>query len=277
MRRRFLEVDVFTAVPYRGNPLAVVVDGDDLTDEQMQQFANWTNFSETTFILAPDDPAADYRVRIFTATTELPFAGHPTLGSCHAWLATGGTPRRPDGVVQQCGIGLVTVIRDPTGSLAFAAPPLLRDGPLDSDTLDRVTAVLDLRPSDVVDAAWIDNGPGWLGVLLESAEAVLAVEPADSDLKIGVVGPYPAGADAAYEVRAFFPGGGRTIEDPVTGSLNASIAQWLIGSGRHIPPYEATQGARLGRSGRIAVDRDDDGQIWIGGGVVTCVEGLVEI
>jgi len=268
---------VFTAVPYRGNPLAVVIDGDGLSDEQMQRFANWTNFSETSFIVPPDDPGADYGVRIFTTTTELPFAGHPTLGTCHAWLATGGIPRRPDGVVQQCGIGLVKVARGAAGALAFAAPPLLRDGPLDADVLERVTSLLGLAPADVVDSAWIDNGPGWLGVLLESADAVLAVEAADSDLKIGIVGPYPSGSASAYEVRAFFPADGRTLEDPVTGSLNASVAQWLIGSERHVPPYVATQGARLGRAGTVAVSRDEEGQIWIGGTVVTCVDGTVEI
>ena len=268
---------MFTAVPYRGNPLAVVVEGDGLSDEQMQRFANWTNFSETSFIVAPDDPEADYRVRIFTTTTELPFAGHPTLGTCHAWLATGGVPRRSDQVVQQCGIGLVTVARDATGSLAFAAPPLLRDGSLDPELLERVTAVLGLGPEDVIDAAWIDNGPGWLGVLLGSADAVLAVEADDSDLEIGVVGPYATGSAAAYEVRAFFPAQGRTIEDPVTGSLNASVAQWMIGSGRQTPPYTVTQGARLGRSGSVSVSGDDNGQIWIGGQVVTCVDGVVEI
>jgi PhzF family phenazine biosynthesis protein len=283
-QRRYLEVDVFTHERYRGNPLAVVLDGEGLSDAEMQRFANWTNFSETTFLLPATDPAADYRVRIFTTSLELPFAGHPTLGSCHAWLATGGQPRDPARIVQECAVGLVTVVRDTGGGddaddaddgLAFAAPPMLRDGPLDAPTLDRVVEVLGIDRGAVVDAAWVDNGPGWLGVLLADADAVLALSPADSDLKIGVVGPHPAGSGAAYEVRAFFPEGTHTFEDPVTGSLNASLAQWLVGAGRFTPPYSATQGTVLGRSGRVDVTRDETGQIWIGGGVTTCVDGTV--
>jgi PhzF family phenazine biosynthesis protein len=270
-------VDVFTHEAYRGNPLAVLIDGDGLHDDVMQRFANWTNFSETTFLLPPTRPDADYRVRIFTTSTELPFAGHPTLGSCHAWLLTGGVPKDPKRIVQECGVGLVTIRRDADDRLAFAAPPLLRHGPLDDDTLARAVEALGIDPDEVVDAAWIDNGPGWLGVLLGSADAVLALKPADSDLKIGVVGPYPAGHDAAYEVRAFFPEGARTFEDPVTGSLNASVAQWLVATGRTTPPYVATQGTVLGRAGRVRVDRDQAGQLWIGGGVMTCVEGTVSL
>lgn len=273
-QRRYLEVDVFTHERYRGNPLAVVLDGEGLSDAEMQRFANWTNFSETTFLLPPTDPAADYRVRIFTTSLELPFAGHPTLGSCHAWLAAGGHPRDESRIVQECAVGLVTVVGD-AGGLAFAAPPLLRDGPLDPATMERVVDALGIDRADVVDAAWVDNGPGWLGVLLADADAVLALSPADSDLKIGVVGPHPAGSDAAYEVRAFFPDGTHTFEDPVTGSLNASLAQWLVGAGRFTPPYSATQGTVLGRSGRVDVTRDDTGRIWIGGGVATCVDGTV--
>ncbi len=272
--RAYMEVDVFTGEAYRGNPLAVVLDGDRLYDDEMQRFANWTNFSETTFLLAPVHPDADYRVRIFTPSVELPFAGHPTLGSCHAWLESGHRPKRPDRIVQECGVGLVDVVRTETG-LAFAAPPLLRDGPVDDATLDRVVEALGITRDDVVDAAWVDNGPGWLGVLLASAEAVLALRPADSELKIGVAGPHPAGHDAAYEVRAFFPEGTHTFEDPVTGSLNASLAQWLVGSGRFTPPYLATQGTALGRAGRVSVERDADGRLWIGGGVTTCVQGTV--
>jgi PhzF family phenazine biosynthesis protein len=272
--RRYAEVDVFTGEAYRGNPLAVVLDGDLLYDDDMQRFANWTNFSETTFLLPPTHPDADYRVRIFTPSVELPFAGHPTLGSCHAWLTAGNTPKRVDRIVQECGVGLIEVMRSDSG-LAFAAPPLLRDGPLDDAMLGRVVEVLGITRGDVVDAAWVDNGPGWLGVLLRSAEEVLALRPADSQLKIGVAGPYPSGHDAAYEVRAFFPDGTHTFEDPVTGSLNASLAQWLVGAGRLTPPYRATQGTVLGRSGRVEVTRDDAGQIWIGGEVATCVDGTV--
>lgn len=276
--RPYAEVDVFASGAYLGNPLAVVLDGAGLSDVEMQRFANWTNLSETTFLLPPTRPDADYRVRIFTTTMELPFAGHPTLGSCHAWLGHGGTPQHPDRIVQECGVGLVTVARaGAAGRLEFAAPPLLRDGPVDDATLDRLVDVLGIGRDEVVDAAWIDNGPGWLGVLLPSAARVLALDPADSDLKYGVIGAHPAGSDAAYEVRGFFPADGRTFEDPVTGSLNASVAQWLVGAGRFAAPYIATQGAAVGRAGRVHVSQDADGQIWIGGDVVTCVEGTVAL
>jgi PhzF family phenazine biosynthesis protein len=275
--RRFAEIDVFTAVPYRGNPLAVVVDGDGLSDAEMQRFANWTNLSETTFLVPPTRPDADYRVRIFTTTTELPFAGHPTIGSCHAWLAHGGVPARADRVVQECGVGLVTIRREGTGRLAFAAPPPRRSGPLDAATLDEAVAALRIDPGAVVDAAWIDNGPGWLGVLLASADEVLAIEPADTRLKIGVIGAHPAGSPAAYEVRAFFSTDGRTFEDPVTGSLHAAAAQWLIGAGRFTAPYVAWQGAALGRAGEVHVAVDDDGQVWIAGDAVTCITGTVDL
>ncbi len=277
MQRPYAEVDVFTDVPCRGNPLAVVLDGTGICDAAMQRFANWTNFSETTFLLPPTDPAADYAVRIFTTTKELPFAGHPTIGSCHAWLGHGGTPKQEDRIVQECGIGLVTLGRSGAGRIAFAAPPLLRHGPLDEATLDRLVAVLGIDRSLVLDAAWIDNGPGWMGVLLESADRVLAVRPSDSELKCGLIGPHRSGHDAAYEVRGFFPANGRTFEDPVTGSLNASAAQWLIAAGRFVPPYVATQGTVLGRSGRVYVSRDGAGQIWIAGDAVTCVTGTVEL
>lgn len=275
--RRYMEVDVFTHEAYRGNPLAVLIDGDGLHDDVMQRFANWTNFSETTFLVPPRHPDADYRVRIFTTSTELPFAGHPTLGSCHAWLLAGGVPKDPRRIVQECGVGLVTIDRDHDGRLAFAAPPLLREGPLDDATLTAVVGTLGIERADVVDAAWVDNGPGWLGVLLDSADAVLALRPADSELKIGVVGPHAPGHEAAYEVRAFFPDGVHTFEDPVTGSLNASLAQWLVAAGRFTPPYVASQGTVLGRAGRVRIDRDDAGALWIGGGVVTCVEGTVSL
>jgi len=276
MQRSFAEVDVFTDVPFRGNPLAVVIDAEGLTDEQMQRFANWTNFSETSFLLPPTDPAADYRVRIFTTTTELPFAGHPTIGSCHAWLGNGGKPQHDGEIVQECAIGLVTI--KPEGDqLAFAAPPLIRGGALDSSTLDEAVAALGINRGAVVDSAWIDNGPGWLGLLLGSADEVLALKPHDTPLKIGVIGAHPDGADAAYEVRAFFPADGKTFEDPVTGSLNASAAQWLIGSGRFTPPYIATQGTALGRAGRVSITTDSTHHVWVGGGAVTCVHGTVDL
>jgi len=274
--RAFSQVDVFTSVPYRGNPVAVVLDGDGVPAEQMQRFGHWMNLSETTFVLPPADPGADYRVRIFTPAAELPFAGHPTLGTCHAWLAAGGTPRRPDVIVQECGAGLVTLRRTPDG-LAFAAPPVLRDGPVDAGLLAHIASVLRIDRSAIVDASWADNGPGWVAVLLDSADAVLAVEPGPTDLDLGVVGPCPAGSPAAIEVRAFFPKDGTTVEDPVTGSLNASLAAWLLRTGRVSAPYVARQGTALGRAGRVHVSRDGDGTIWVAGGTVTCVSGQVEL
>lgn len=277
MHRRFVQVDVFTADRYRGNPLAVVLDADGLSDGELQRFASWTNLSETTFLLPPTDPAADYRVRIFTPASELPFAGHPTLGSCHAWLASGGRPQRADVVVQECGVGLVEVRPSAAGRLAFAAPPLLRSGPPDDATLAAALSALDLGRDDVVDAAWVDNGPGWLGLLLRSAEEVLALRCGATDLDIGVVGPHPPGSSHAYEVRAFFPVGGTVVEDPVTGSLQASVAQWLMGTGRVAPPYTASQGTVLGRAGVAHIDVDDRGQVWVGGDVVTCIDGFVDL
>jgi PhzF family phenazine biosynthesis protein len=277
MRRPFAEVDVFTEVPYFGNPVAVVLDADGLDTEQMQRVANWTNLSETTFVLAPEDPAADYRVRIFTPTLELPFAGHPTLGTCHAWLEAAGYADPPAVVTQECGAGLVAVRRTPDG-LAFAAPPLLRSGPVEETLVEQVAAVLRIDRGKVVDAQWADNGPGWIAVLLESAEAVLALRPGFiGDLDLGVAGPCPPGSAEQFEVRAFFPKDGTTVEDPVTGSLNASVAQWLLASGRASAPYVARQGTALGRRGRVYVTRDEDGAIWVGGGTVTCVSGAVEL
>ena len=276
MARPFSQVDVFTSVPYRGNPVAVVLDGAGLPAGQMQRFANWMNLSETTFVLPPADPGADYRVRIFTPVTELPFAGHPTLGTCHAWLAAGGMPRQPDVIVQECAAGLVTLRRTADG-LAFAAPPVLRDGPVDGELQAHIASVLRIDSSAIVDASWADNGPGWVAVLLDSAAAVLAVRPGETDLDLGVVGPYPAGSPAAFEVRAFFPKDGVTAEDPVTGSLNASLAAWLLRTGRATAPYVASQGTALGRSGRVYISRDADGVIWVAGGTVTCVTGQVEL
>lgn len=291
--RPFKQVDVFTAVPYRGNPVAVVFDADDLSDEQMQQFAHWTNLSETTFVLAPTEAGADYRVRIFTPGSELPFAGHPTIGTCHAWLEAGGVPATEDTVIQECGVGLVN-LRQSDGRLAFAAPDLIRSGPADEDDIARVCLILQIDRGDVLDAQWCDNGPGWIAVRLTSAEAVLALEPDFSAVEsydIGVVGPSPVGVvgpanigtvgnkgdhDIAIEVRAFFRAGGQPAEDPVTGSLNAAIAQWLLADGTLTAPYVAAQGTALGRAGRVFVDQAD-GEIWVGGDAVTCIDGHVDI
>jgi PhzF family phenazine biosynthesis protein len=276
MLRPFRQVDVFTTAPYRGNPVAVVLDGSGVETAEMQRFAHWTNLSETTFVLPPADPGADYHVRIFTPTQELPFAGHPTLGTCHAWLQAGGRSRAAGVVVQQCGAGLVPV-RQTQDGLAFAAPPLLREGPVEEALVERIAGLLGIVRSDIVDAQWVDNGPGWVAVLLPSAKAVLALRPGFVDLDLGVVGPHPPGAPEALEVRAFFPKDGATTEDPVTGSLNASLAQWLLGSGRATAPYVASQGTALGRAGRVHVAQDPDGTIWVGGGTVTCISGDVEL
>ena len=275
--RAFRQVDVFTTTPYLGNPVAVVIDGDGVTDDEMQRFANWTNLSETTYLLPPTHPDADYRVRIFTPTLELPFAGHPTLGSCHAWLSAGGRPKRDDAIRQECDAGVIAV-RQTSDGLAFAAPPLRRTGPVDDGVLAQVVRTLGVSADEIVDAQWADNGPGWVAVLLRDADAVLALTPGPTDLDIGVVAPYPPGGDAAFEVRAFFPKDGMTVEDPVTGSLNASLAEWLLRTGRATAPYVASQGRAMGRAGRVHISQDSvDGTIWVGGGTVTCVTGEVEL
>jgi PhzF family phenazine biosynthesis protein len=274
--RDFTQVDVFTTTPYLGNPVAVVLDGSGLSTAQMQRFAHWTNLSETTFVLPPTAPDADYRVRIFTPVAELPFAGHPTLGTCHAWLEAGGVPGDADGIVQECGAGLVPIRRTPDG-LAFAAPPLIRSGPVEESLMEQVTDAFGIERDAIADAAWADNGPGWIALLLESAEAVLALQPRFVDLDVGVVGPTPDGADEAFEVRAFFPKNGVLVEDPVTGSLNASLAQWMLASGRASAPYVARQGTALGRAGRVHVMREGDGVIWVGGGTVTCITGELQL
>jgi len=276
MSRRLSTVDVFTATPYAGNPVAVVLDAEGLSGEDMQRFARWMNLSETTFVLPPAAGGADYRVRIFTPVQELPFAGHPTLGTCHAWLEAREDGERPDAVVQECGAGLVTVRRTPDG-LAFAAPPLVRSGPVDESLVEHIASLLGIARGEIEDAQWVDNGPGWVAVLLADAEAVLALRPTTLDLDLGAVGPYPAGSPEAFEVRAFFPKDGTLVEDPVTGSLNASLAEWLLRTGRAIAPYVASQGTALGRAGRVHVSRDGDGTIWVGGGTVTCVTGRVEL
>ncbi|MCK0117975.1 PhzF family phenazine biosynthesis protein [Isoptericola sp. S6320L] len=274
----FSQVDVFGSGPLTGNPVAVVHGADALTDEQMAAFARWTNLSETTFLLRPTDPAADYRVRIWTPGGELPFAGHPTLGTAHAWLEAGGRPASDGVVVQECGVGLVTVDAS-GGRLAFAGPPLIRSGPVADGDLERVLRALRIERSEVVDAAWVDNGPGWVAVRLVDAAAVLALAPdhgAIGDLKIGAVGSHAPGAgDADVEVRAFVPGIG-VPEDPVTGSLNAGLGEWLAGS--VLPEaYVASQGTAIGRRGRVDVRRAQDRTVWVGGATVTAVRGEVTL
>ncbi len=277
----FRQVDVFSPAPLGGNPLAVVADADALPDAAMAAFARWTNLSETAFLLRPTHAEADYRVRIFTPEAELPFAGHPTLGSCHAWLANGGRPRAPHEIVQQCGVGLVRV-RPGHGRLAFAAPPLRRTGPLAPDLLARIAAGLALDPAAIVASQWIDNGPPWIGVLLRTRAELLALRPDAtlSGLFLGLAAPCDAaaspGEDAPrFEVRAFLVGSS-VPEDPVTGSLNAGLAQWLIGSGLAPPAYVASQGTALGRTGRIHIDQHG-GDTWVGGAVATLVEGAVTL
>ncbi len=254
----------------------MVLDAAGLTTEQMQGFAQWTNLSETTFVLPPTDPRADYLVRIFTPGQELGFAGHPTLGTCHAWLEAGREPSAPGVIVQQCGLGLVEVRRSPAG-LGFAAPPLLRSGPVDESLIEQVTAQLGIGRDDVVDAQWADNGPGWLAVLLRSADAVLGLRPAAIGRDIGVVGPYPPGSECAFEVRAFFLVRGSLVEDPVTGSLNAALGQWLLTSGRASSPYIASQGSVIGRAGRVHLSSDPDGTVWVSGATVTRISGEVDL
>jgi PhzF family phenazine biosynthesis protein len=275
MERPFRQVDVFGSGPYRGNPVAVVLDGQGLSDQEMQRLANWTNLSETTFVLPPEDPEADYRLRIFTPVSELPFAGHPTVGSAHAWLQSGGSPRRPNAVIQECGVGLVK-LRPTADRVAFAAPPMVRTGPLEPDLVDELAAVFGIKRSAIVDSHWVDNGPGWVAMLLSSAEEVLAVRPGFVDRSVGVVGPHPPGGPTAFEVRGFFAKDGAMVEDPVTGSLNASLAQWLLSSGRASAPYVASQGTALGRAGQVFIE-EHEGSIWVGGTAVTCIQGSVEL
>ncbi|GAB2918353.1 PhzF family phenazine biosynthesis protein [Rhodococcus aerolatus] len=277
MDRAFAQVDVFGSAAYRGNPVAVVLDAEGLDDAAMARFASWTNLSETTFVLPATDPGADYRLRIFTPSRELPFAGHPTLGSAHAWLEAGGAPARDGVVVQECGAGLVTLRRSTSG-LAFAAPPVTHGGDVEPEVLERLVRGLRVTASDVVASQWVDNGPGWVAVQLPDAAAVLALEPdhaALAGLNVGVVGAHPEGAPEAFEVRAFAHRAGVT-EDPVTGSLNASLGQWLTGTGRAPERYLARQGTRFGRHGVVAVQRVD-GEVWVGGATTTCVRGTVDL
>jgi PhzF family phenazine biosynthesis protein len=276
VERRFQQVDVFAEQPMLGNPVAVVVDGVGLTTEQMQRFANWTNLSETTFVSPAARAEADYAVRIFTPDVELPFAGHPTLGSCHAWLRSGGEPAEPGVVVQECATGLVRIRRDGE-QLAFAAPPLVRGGDVDEADLERVVRVLGVDRGDVVRSQWVDNGPGWIGVQLRDADAVLALRPGPlDDLNVGVIGASAPGAAEAFEVRAFFSKAGQTTEDPVTGSLNASLGEWLLRTGIATAPYRVRQGTALGRHGVVTIDQTEPGgDVWVGGATVTCIEGTV--
>ena len=280
MTATFQLVDVFGEEPFTGNPLAVVTCDQPLKAEHMHRIARWLNLSETTFLLPPDDPQADYRVRIFTLERELPFAGHPTLGTCHAWLEADGVPRSVDSVIQECGAGLVSLRRD-GDTLAFAAPPMVRSGDVDEAKLAEITSILRIDRNAIVASQWVDNGPGWVAVMLASAERVLALDPARSHgtrIDLGVVGMYPPGTPSAYEVRAFFSDSyGGLIEDPVTGSLNASVAQWLLASGQVQVPYTASQGTRLGRNGRIRVTRDTAGQVWISGKTQTLFSGTLTV
>jgi PhzF family phenazine biosynthesis protein len=278
----FAQVDVFAPAPLTGNPVAVVHDAVGLDDQELAAFARWTNLSETTFLLPPIDPAADYRLRIFTPAAELPFAGHPTLGSAHAWLEAGGRPRRTDEgmIVQECGLGLVELRRNADG-LAFRAPELLRSGPVEPATVAAAAAGLGLSVEDVVDAAWVDNGPGWIGLRLGSAQQVLDLRPdfpalGQQGLQVGVIGPHQAGGPADYEVRAFCPELA-VPEDPVTGSLNAGLAIWLVRAGLLPESYTVRQGTVLGRSGDVRVSTDEAGQIWIGGACRTLITGTLSI
>ncbi|MEY2620586.1 MAG: hypothetical protein RIT26_406 [Pseudomonadota bacterium] len=277
MARRFHQLDVFTDRPMRGNPLAVVHEAQGLSDADMAALARWTHLSETTFVLPPTDPGADYRVRIFTPGGELPFAGHPTLGTCQAWLWAGGQPRDPATIVQQCGVGLVRVRRDGP-HLAFAAPPLRRTGPLDAPDLDTLCRALGLRPDQVQNHQWVDNGPGWCALMLRDAQTVLAVRPdlaALGTFKVGLIGPHPVGGVADFEVRAFVPAMG-IGEDPVTGSLNAGLAQWLIGAGLAPNPYRVRQGTCVGADGRVFLSSLGD-DVWVAGQVVPCIQGQIEL
>lgn len=270
---RFTQVDVFTATPLLGNPLAVVIGADGLSDTQMKSLANWTNLSETAFLLSPTDPAADYRVRIFTPARELPFAGHPTLGSCHAWLAAGGVPKG-ENIIQQCAAGLVRIRRS-SGRLAFAAPPN-NERFVDAATLAQIAAALKIGPAAIKASRHLGAAPGWIGVLLEDRAAVLAVTPdfaAMGALDIGIIGP--GAGETQFEVRGFAPADG-IPEDPVTGSLNAGLANWLVGAGLAPPHYVAAQGTCIGRAGRVHIDQSGP-DIWVGGDVVACITGTLTL
>ncbi len=274
--RRFRQVDVFSAGGPVGNPLAVVVDSAGLSDEEMQAFARWTNLSETTFLLEPTDALADYRVRIFTPQHEMPFAGHPTLGSCHVWLEAHPSSARENEIVQECEAGLVRLRRSDHG-LAFVAPPLRRSGTLGPAMTAQIAQMLRIPAQEILDGAWVDNCADWAGVLLRDAEAVLALQPTTGDIDVGVIGPYPSGQPADFEVRAFYPKDGSTAEDPVTGSLNAGLAEWLIASGRAVAPYQVRQGTAIGHDGRVFISQDEAGAIWVAGTTTTLITGTVDL
>jgi PhzF family phenazine biosynthesis protein len=274
--RGFKQVDVFGSALFSGNPVAVVLEAEGLSEGEMQRFATWTNLSETTFVLPPTHPEADYRVRIFTSVLELSFAGHPTLGTCHAWLESGGEPHHPEEIVQECDAGLVRIRRD-EGQLAFAAPPLIRSGPASEEDAARVAAALGVDRDEMLAVEWVDNGPGWIVALFESAERVLELQPSVLDFDLGAVGFHPLGSEAAIEVRAFTPVNGVSVEDPVTGSLHASVAQWLLGSERLTAPYLATQGGAIDRAGRVYLTQDADGGVWVGGRAETLLAGTVAL
>ncbi|MFL5872041.1 MAG: PhzF family phenazine biosynthesis protein [Solirubrobacterales bacterium] len=276
MRRCFSQVDVFGSGPCSGNPVAVVLDAEGLSEDEMQRFARWTNLAETTFVLPPTRPEADYRVRIFTPVLELSFAGHPTLGTCHTWLQGGGEARETGEVVQECDAGLVRV-RSGTDGLAFAAPPLVRSGPASEQDTAKVAAALGVDPGEMLAVEWADNGPGWICALFESAERVLDLRPSALDFDLGAVGFHPPGSEAAIELRAWAPVNGLASEDPVTGSLNASVAQWLLGNGRLTSPFVATQGSAIDRAGRIEISEDAGGTVWVGGRAETVIAGSVTL
>lgn len=276
--RRYSQIDVFTHEALLGNPLAVVHEAEDLDATRMAQFARWTNLSETSFLLPPTDPQADYRVRIFTPGRELPFAGHPTLGSCQAWLSAGGQPRTADEIVQECGVGLVRIRRSPDGALAFAAPPT-RVAPASAEEQATARLALGLEAGQVLDAAWLHNGPRFLVLRLDSATRVLSLRPDHARLKaagliVGVVGPHDPAAPAAFEVRAFLAAEDSIEEDPVTGSLNAALAHWMIGRGVAPSRYVASQGTCLARAGRVQLALEGD-TLWVGGRTAACIEGTV--
>lgn len=275
--RPYAQVDVFAGEPYRGNPVAVLLDAEGIDDETMRHIARWTNLSETTFVLPPTTEQADYRLRILTPNGELPFAGHPTLGSARAWLEQGGTPRAAGRIVQECEAGLVEV-RHVGDLLSFVAPPLRRTGPLEEAYLERLLAAYRIDREQVVDHQWVDNGPGWAVIRLASAAEVLALEPDFStfpDAMVGAVGAYPAGSAYAFELRSFAPGM-NVFEDPVCGSMNASVAQWLIGTGQAPQSYTVSQGSKLGRAGEILITAEGD-TVWVGGATTVCFRGTATV
>lgn len=279
MDRRFRQVDVFGVDSFSGNPVAVILDSDGLTDNELRAFSAWTNLSECTFLYPPTDSRADYRVRIFAQNTELPFAGHPTLGTASAWLHAGGKPSQPNLIIQECTAGLVP-IRIEGDLLAFNAPPRIRSGPVAEDLLNSIIEILGITRDQVVDSEWLDNGPGWVGILLDSAESVLKIRPNASAhpgrWDIGVIGPHKAGSEFAFELRAFFTEGSEPLrEDPITGSLNASAAEWLLSKNRVTSPYIASQGSAIARNGRVYIS-EDDGKIWVGGNTKVTLSGFLQ-